>query len=606
VRWLQVFGEANGAAFDRQGWAFYKGENFDLFYPGYGDSYPALRAAVGMTYEMAGGGLAGQVVELRSGHELTLADRIARHFTTSLTTLQVAAAHRRQLLEDYAAIRQRFRSQQATTFLWLAGSGEGSAMADLLGLHGIEVGRLAADFEVDARGTTDPELVRRRFPAGSYAVSTAQPLGSLARTLLETEAQLSASFVEKQRQRLERYQPTEFYDITAWSLPLAFAVETWSVDGDLPVSSRPGEDTSTIAGTGRLGLLIPPQGLAGYRLCGRLQGAGLFYRVALEPFQLGGEAYGAGTIYVPAGNNPADSLPELERWIGELGLRARRVASSITSGGISLGSDRFVAIRAPRVALLAGAGLDAGSHGDLWFLLDQVLEIPHHRLDLDRLSYRDLAEIDVLILPSGSSYEAFLGGEPAKIDLGRWLEDGGLLIATGDALPWLQKKNLSAIASWEAPKADAETPGDEEAKEPGEPGEPGATGATNPLLGRKISTPGAALATLMSPGHPLTVGLERPPAVLTLGEAVYRPFQDPRRDVLTAIPKEPLLAGFAWPEASERLAGSLLVSFEPKGDGGLVLFAQEPAFRSFWRATMPLVLNAILHGPSFRDAGFLE
>src|SRR5436305_2036847 len=80
VSWLDTFGRANAAAFDRQGWVYFKGQSYDLFYPGYGDSYPSLRGAVGMTYEMAGGGRGGVALTLPDGTPLTLADRIARHF----------------------------------------------------------------------------------------------------------------------------------------------------------------------------------------------------------------------------------------------------------------------------------------------------------------------------------------------------------------------------------------------------------------------------------------------------------------------------------------------------------------------------------------------
>jgi hypothetical protein len=55
-----------------------------------------------------------------------------------------------------------------------------------------------------------------------------------------------------------------------------------------------------------------------------------------------------------------------------------------------------------------------------------------------------------------------------------------------------------------------------------------------------------------------------------------------------------VLAGFAWPEARERLDGALLVASEKVGEGRLVLFAQEPAFRAFWRGTVPLLANAVL------------
>lgn len=54
--WAERIGEGNAAAFNREGWLYYTAQGFDLFYPGYGDSWPALTGAIGMTYEQAGGG----------------------------------------------------------------------------------------------------------------------------------------------------------------------------------------------------------------------------------------------------------------------------------------------------------------------------------------------------------------------------------------------------------------------------------------------------------------------------------------------------------------------------------------------------------------------
>ncbi len=44
---------------------------------------------------------------------------------------------------------------------------------------------------------------------------------------------------------------------------------------------------------------------------------------------------------------------------------------------------------------------------------------------------------------------------------------------------------------------------------------------------------------------------------------------------------------------------------QPRGKGAIVLFAQEPAFRLFWRAKLPLFLNAVMLGPSLKEAGWL-
>ncbi|MEK6254986.1 MAG: M14 family zinc carboxypeptidase, partial [Gemmatimonadales bacterium] len=54
VRWAEYFGRANAAEFDRRRWLYYTGETFDMFYPGFGDSWPSLVGAIGMTYEQAG------------------------------------------------------------------------------------------------------------------------------------------------------------------------------------------------------------------------------------------------------------------------------------------------------------------------------------------------------------------------------------------------------------------------------------------------------------------------------------------------------------------------------------------------------------------------
>jgi hypothetical protein len=42
LEWAERFGQANAQAMDREGLLYYTGQNYDLFYPGYGDSWPSL------------------------------------------------------------------------------------------------------------------------------------------------------------------------------------------------------------------------------------------------------------------------------------------------------------------------------------------------------------------------------------------------------------------------------------------------------------------------------------------------------------------------------------------------------------------------------------
>jgi len=596
ISWLDTFGRANAEAFDRQGWIYFKGENYDLFYPGYGDSYPSLRGAVGMTYEMAGGGRGGLALNLADGSVLTLADRVARHVTTSLTTVRTASRNARKLMEDFVAGRIKAASDPRT-YLWSADQQEARALADLLILHGIRVDRLSKETELTAHRMTGGQDAPHRFAAETYAVSTTQPLGNLVEALLELDSPMAQSFLDRQRQRLEQNLSPEFYDITAWSLPLAFNVETW-VAAKQPgnvrsVTVRSGETSGEILGgirgNGTLGYLVRPQGLASYRVAAELQKRKLHYRVALAAFTSGEQSFPSGTLFIPRHGNPDSLRPMLDALLQADGVTAQAIASSYDFKGLSLGSNAMAAVRPSHVGLLSGDGVDATSFGFLWSLLDQQIGVPHDRIDLANLRQIDLSDLDVLIFPSGDFDDRI--SEKTRTALDTWVKAGGVLIAVGDAVKWLQEIKLTEVKSWQPPEK-KETDKKDEDPESAE------SDTDRELAARPIFTPGAALATRMQPSHPLTLGLPSSPAVLFEGTTVLKPMGDPRKDVLVATDESPVIAGFAWPEAEDRLAGSLLVGMEQHGLGSIVLFSQDPAFRLFWRATTPIFLNAVLFGPS--------
>ncbi|HEV7506084.1 MAG TPA: M14 family metallopeptidase [Thermoanaerobaculia bacterium] len=599
--WLDKFGRANAAAFDHQGWIYFKEENYDLFYPGYGDSYPSLRGAVGMTYEMAGGGRAGTAMALQDGTVLTLADRIARHLTTSLATVRTAAKNGHKLLEDFTAGRAKAGGETPRTFLWPADQQEARALADLLTLHGVRVRQLgqAVETPVKALSRGAGEAQPRKFAAGTYAVSTAQPLGNLVAALMELESPMNKGFLDRQRQRLEQNLDAEFYDITAWSLPLAYNVRTWIAQGDVTGGSggnggnaKAALETAAggIRGEGDLGWLVPPQGIASYRLSAALQKRQVRYRVALAAFSGDGASYPAGTLFIPRRANPDTLRDVLQALLQEDRLTAQAVASSWDFKG-SLGSHDMAAVRPARVGLISGDGVDSTSFGFLWHLLDRQIGVDYDRLDLGQIRQIPLSDFDVLVFPSGAYDDRV--GDKVKESLDAWVKAGGVLVAIGDAVSWLQDKELTTIKRWTPPKKTDS----EDSKETEDP-EVAETPLEKQLASKPIFTPGAVIATRMQAQHELTLGLTSSPSVLYEGTLVLKATNDPRQDVLTALDDHPIVAGFAWPEAERRLAGSLLVGTEARGRGSVVLFAEDPAYRLFWRATTPILLNALLYGPS--------
>ena len=147
---LETFGRGNAAAFDRAGYRYFTGEVYDAYYPGYGDTWPALQGSAGMTFEMASArGLLGQRSD---GSLVSYRDGVRRHVTASLATIATAAGQRARLLGEFLAYR-RGPDDGAVFFLpRRRDPGRVDALAGLLRDQGIEVRRLAAPGPLLRRG----------------------------------------------------------------------------------------------------------------------------------------------------------------------------------------------------------------------------------------------------------------------------------------------------------------------------------------------------------------------------------------------------------------------------------------------------------------------
>ncbi|TMQ74012.1 MAG: hypothetical protein E6K81_01620 [Candidatus Eisenbacteria bacterium] len=274
AKWTDIFGRANAAAFDRYGWNYYVRDVFDLYYPGYWDSWPSLQGAVGMTYETDGGGN----LAIRRDDEtvVTLLDGIQRHFTASLATCAAAAAHRAERLRDFrrfalAAIAEGGRGETRAYALDPGGDPLRAAeLAENLIATGIEVRWVPKSFRATARalwadlpatpapkprgkaaaaperftpreamaGGPEAAFAAREFPHGAFVVNLAQPAGRLARTLLERDAPMDTGFARLQLEKYERNlargkratkEPYDFYDVTVWSLPMTYGVRAYAL-----------------------------------------------------------------------------------------------------------------------------------------------------------------------------------------------------------------------------------------------------------------------------------------------------------------------------------------------------------------------------------------
>jgi hypothetical protein len=598
LRWLGTFGRGNAAAFDERGWTYFVRETFDLFYPGYGDSWPFFNGAIGMTYEMAGGPAGGLAYRRKDGSVNTLKERALKHFSTGLSTIATAAAHRGEILRDFAAARAASLAAPARHYV-VSGNSDAYRLrlfAETLRAQGIRVQRAGGGRNASS-------------PAGTLVIDTAQPSGALASALLDERAELPASFIEKERTKFLRREEDGFYDVTAWSLPTAFGLESSRVAGRAPAAveaePRPGRVERP---GGRLGFLVRSPGLGAFPILARCAEKRIPASVGAKTFRVSSETYAVGSLFLRRDGAPADLDAIVAELARSTGVDFLGVDSAWTEEGVALGSSSFVPWKPARVGLLMGPGVDRSSSGWALDAFTRVFRYPVSVLDVDDFGDAELARYETLVVPEASSrVTSALAKENAE-SLRAWVKGGGVLVGVGAGASLLRNKDLglSKASEWkparerDSEKASTESaPAADPKKKASKPDSDSEEATEADLPNRRIPIPGAIFRTRSRPEHFLLFGSTDRPRVLLATDAPLVPPDDPFETVISIERDKPLASGHAWPEGIARMAGSPYLIAEPAGKGWAITFAEDPNFRGFWLGTSLFFGNAAILAPSF-------
>jgi hypothetical protein len=539
-------------SFDAAGELYFTKERFDDFYPGKGSTVSDLKGAIGILFEQASA--RGQVQESVNG-ELGFPHAIANQLRASKAVLAAAIGLRDQLKRHTAAFYAESLelAQQAGfagyRFTTPGDSARATALATVLRGHDIELWQVG-----DA----------------SWFVPLQQPQFRYIEALFEERTEFAQNL---------------FYDITAWTLPLAMNAEVVREDS-IPEAVEPSADAVVLV-TSQLGYLIDWQCLNAPRVVLDLLQEDVSVRVAREPFTLSGESFGYGTIFVPISQQAekaADIHNILQRAVAAHAVRVLPVSSFLTEAGIDLGSNQFFTVERPRFLLAADAPLNPYETGTVWHLLDVQSDYPVTLVRLSQLERMDLAEYTALVLPSGwgRSYSAALAGK-----LKEWVAEGGVLVCLGNASDWaIQNDLVSDIAIREKEETSDDT--DEDVKR-----RPFAAASDDRALER---IRGAIFVTEVDPSHPLAYGIaDDTLPVFVETESFMKPSKNAYQTPLVFSP-EPLVSGYASEDNLSMMAGSAALVAEVKGKGSIILFGHSPTFRAYWRGTDKLLLNALLFG----------
>ncbi|TNF72731.1 MAG: hypothetical protein EP299_09290 [Acidobacteria bacterium] len=603
-RWLDRLGRDIGERFGEHQWSYFPWET-GTFYPGYWESMALLNGAIGFTYETIGGGYKGLRFRRPDGSVITLELAARQHFEASKRVIETAVASRRELLSDFAGFFRSAMELAATgpERAFIVDPDQAPARArqllEILLDNQIEVYRTTGELEL--RQVYDYVQGRsgaRTFPAGVYVTPVDQPRARLLLTLMRRNLELPESTLEAAeefRRRQETagfYNPKIdkttylFYDVTAWSLPLTYNVSAfWSEES--PGSDLERVETIEEAAVAlpekpaKYGYLFPGHGNSAMALLVDLLQQDLIVNVAWAGTTIGGRAFPRGSLLIRNERNPeVDLLSVLSGAARRHGLDLHGLDTPHSDSGPSLGSDQFVWVEKPKIAVLAGDPVSTRSFGDLWFTLERIYGLPFTAIYKEQLDAKVLNEYDVLVLPNGWYAESTFTEEWVGA-LKNWIEQGGTLVCLKNAAKWAAhpERELSA-----ARLRDTKWPPD-------------------PLEGNEsretVAVPGSILRAEPDPHHFLAIGYEGPTPVLVRSNLAFEPDSAIAAPLSFADLSRLHLAGFAYPDSLERLAGTPYALAERIGEGHLVLVLDDPNFRLYWQGLSRLFLNSLVLSPSF-------
>ncbi len=579
---LSDIAKGHASWLDEEGALYTSEEGFDNFYIGKGSTYPGVNGSVGILFEAAAA--AGGAIETVNGIR-TYANNIHLHFRSSLSTVEGAQRSRLALLdyqqEFFVLARRAAQGDDKRAYI-ISAPGDLSRVArfaSLLNGHNIEAFVLAQDLT----------LGEQFFKAGqSIIVPMNQSQYTMIRGLFD---------------RVTEFEESVFYDVSGWTLPLAYDLDFATLDRLRFNANLLGEPADAAMNASKA---VPEQASYGYvfswtpyyapRALNRFLQAGARPRVFLNPKTLTIDGapvtFQRGTIFVPISTAKADaqSLHEVAKTIArEDKISVFPIASGDAVPGTGdLGATGSVTtLSDPQILLLFDDGGSRYSAGQLWHLLDRNMEIAVSLRRKSEAGNLNLANYTHILIPAtGNGIDKDL---QKKLD--RWVQQGGVLIATKAAAKWAEKALLSY--------------GDDGGKKPSEPGQNStdtnerAAYADKTINDAEHLIGGALFESDIDITHPLGFAVtDRSIATMRASTHVLKTPND-LYGTVAAYTNSPLLSGYASQKRIDEIAGTPMLAAYRRGAGSIILFADDPSFRATFPIGDRLVLNAIFFGKSF-------
>ena len=603
---LQVtLAKYHAKALDEIGSFYFTKENYDNLSPIYGSTYPKFYGSVAATFEQAS---SRGILQESSNGPLTFAFTIRNHLATSFSTIEGAVEEKAKLFKvqkdffKYSLEQGKKNPAKGFVFGDKKDVNLTKKFLNLLLQHHLEVYNLSDDISQDGK----------TFEIGtSYIVPSAQPNFLIVHSIFEENV----------------LKDSIFYDNTGWSIIHAYGLKYAKLNNNVnkgqQVTNLNSDERNLAVEKANYAYLINSGDYNFTKALYHLQLKNVLVKTAFKSFvantKSGKKSYLPGALVIPVVGQSisGDSLlTALNTAAKEANIEITAVSSGFSAEGIDLGSSNIKTVRKPEVALAFGQGITSSEAGQVWFLLNQQLDLPVTKLDLQSFARTTLNRYNVIVLPGGN-YSVL---DKATIDkLKAWVNDGGTLITFQTATAWaiqqeIVKEKLSQTDAFarrgEVPALPVATTGktDDIKKEPVNSSSALLTEKQTGLKAERLDYArqedvegskrinGAIFLSDLDVTHPIAFGVgSRKLFINKNGSTLLLPSTNKYATVAQYTAK-PLINGYSSKANTAKVANSAAIIASGSGSGEVILFADDPTYRGYWLGTARLFLNSIFFG----------
>ena len=418
-------GKSFATLFDQQKWLYYTSEVYDLFYPGYGDTYPILYGALGMTLEQGGirGGLQAQKLNLDT---IRFVDRVNHHRQLAVNLVQWSLLNSETVKNSFYQNHANARANPTNTYksyiIPKEEIAKSSELVKILQRNHIQISQLDRDLQTNGFSYADQKTIAFKANAGDLVISAYQSAAPMIQALLDPTPALEDSVT---------------YDITAWNLFQIHGIRAFGLKEKVGASAYVEHAFNENRADEALVAYVFKATQRSAAFVNQLLALG--YQVSYNDKQVSFQAqtYSPGYIWVLKKRGQWDNLVQLanKEQVSLVGIQTFR-----SDEGADLGSTHFLFVKPIKVGVVVDGSFDVNQQGELAYYLTKQMQLSPSFIPLNQVFRAKLSAYSHLIIPNAKSIDL---SKSQQVLLDDFVRKGGRVILFEKSMQVITDKELA-------------------------------------------------------------------------------------------------------------------------------------------------------------------